>query len=179
MSSTIASRSSPSLVASLCWLSLPAAALLLSMLYGGFLVPNVLLLYIFGLVLALLLVYLFIAMLAALLHLLCILMIMELLLVVFVVYLLMELVTLLKPSTHMGLVLVLVTEVGITFWALDVTRIDLVSFLFFNINCAVVGWTLIVIQRSFVVNLLAAQLCLVALPVICLPFMSFTMRCLS
>ena len=79
----------------------------------------------------------------------------------------------------MGWTLVLETELSITFWALEVTRIDLVSFLFFNINCAVVGWTLIVIQLSFVVNLLAVQLCFVALQVICLPFMNFTMRCLS
>ena len=71
------------------------------------------------------------------------------------------------------------TVLSITFWAVEVARIDLVSFLFFNINCAVVGWTLIVIQLSFVVNLLAVQLCFVARPVICLPFMNFTMRCLS
>ncbi len=142
----MASRSSPSLAGSPCWLSWQAAALLLRALYAGVLVPNVFLLGIFSFDVALLLAHRFIAMLVALLHLLCILVLMELLLVVCVVYLLMELVTLLKPVTHMGLVLVLVAELSITFLALEVTRIDLVSSPF---------WTLAVIQLSFVVNLLA------------------------
>ena len=98
-------------------------------------------------------------MLTSLLHLLCILMIMELLLVVFVVYLLMELVTLLEPVTHLGLVLVLVAELSITFLALVVTRID---------------WTLAVIQLSFLVNLLA-----VAPLVTYLPFVTFSVCCFS
>ena len=154
----MASPISPSLVGSLCWLSRQAAALLLRTLYAGVLVPTVFLLGIFSFDLALRLVYRFIAMFAALLHLLCILVIMELLLAAFVVYLLMELVTLLEPVTHLGLVLVLVAELSITFLALVVTRI---------------GWTLAVIQLSFVVNLL------VVAPLVTLPFVTFSVCCFS
>ena len=77
----------------------------------------------------------------------------------FVVYLLMELVTLLEPVTHLGLVLVLVAGLSITFLALVVTRI---------------GWTLAVIQLSLVVNLLV-----VARLVTYLPFVTFSVCCFS